>query len=104
MNHKREFKRIAKHTFPSGQYSFYECRKHRKNLYNEMYSYWYNHPECSAEDIRHLFCEETISTEKIPSGVPRKVLFCLLGFGIIIVICLLLYLFSLSWDAPTLVM
>lgn len=101
MNMKREFKKIAKHTFPSWQYSFYECRRYRKNLYNEMYSYWSNHPEYSAEDIKHLFCEEN-TTEGIPSNVPSKVFLYLFVLGIIIIICIALFLFSLSWDAPTL--
>lgn len=102
MNFKRELKKITKQAFPACQYPFCECRKYRKNLYNEMLSYWYNQPDCSVEGLKELFCGEESFPDRIPSGISKKAIMCLLCLGIIITTCIILFFFSLSWDAPTL--
>lgn len=101
MNQKKELKKIAKNTYPLLQYPFFEGRNYRKNLYNEMSAYWYNHPERSTEDIKDLFCEDYSDEEYTGNNIPKKVKICLILLGLLIFICVALFLFSSSWDAPS---
>ncbi len=101
MNQKKELKKIAKNTYPLLQYPFFEGRNYRKNLYNEMSAYWVNHPERSTEDIKDLFCEDYSDEVYTGNGIPKKVKICLILLGLLIFICVALFLFSSSWDAPS---
>lgn len=72
MNQKKELKKIARQAFPLSKYSFFEGRNYRKNLYNEMSAYWYNHPGCSSENIRDLFCGDGMNDESTETSISKK--------------------------------
>lgn len=102
MNQKKELKKIARQAFPLSKYSFFEGRNYRKNLYNEMSAYLYNHPESSSEDIRDLFCGEGGNDdEPTDAGISKKAKACFIILGLLIIIICVTFLFiSSSWDAP----
>lgn len=101
MNQKKELKKITKQAYPYSQYPFLEGRIYRKNLYNEMSAYWGRHPESSSEEIKNLFCEECLDAETASTGISKNAKVCFIILGILILICVALFLFSSSWDAPT---
>lgn len=102
MNQKKELKKIARQAYPLSQYPFFEGRNYRKNLFNEMSAYWGNHPESSSEEIKNLFCGEVSDVEATSIDISKKVMVCFIILGILILICVALFLFfSSSWDAST---
>ena len=101
MNQEKELKKIARQAFPLFRYSFFEGRNYRKNLYNEMSAYWHNHPECSSQNIRDLFCGDGMNDESTETGIFKKSKACFIILGLLIIICIALFFITGSWDAPT---
>lgn len=101
MNQKKALKKIARQAYPLSQYPFFEGRYYRKNLYNEMSAYWDKHPGNSSEEIKNLFCGEVSDVEATSIDISKKVMVCFIILGILILICVALFLFSSSWDAST---
>lgn len=99
MNQKKELKKITKQAYPLSQYSFFEGRNYRKNLYNEMSAYWGKHPESSSAEIKDLFCGECLDVETTSTSISRKAKVYFIILGILILVCVALFLFSSSWDA-----
>ncbi len=100
MNQKKELKKITKQVYPLSQYPFFEGRYYRKNLFNEMSAYWGNHPESSSEEIKNLFCGEVSDVEATSIDISKKAMVCFIILGILILICVALYIFSSSWEPP----
>lgn len=102
MKHKKKLKKLTKQLFPVWQYPFHERRNCRKILYEDMLSYWHEHPDTSLEDIKQIFCdaEDHVSNENPLHNSKRQKLF-FLGLVVIIMLCVILIFFSFSWDAPT---
>lgn len=101
MNQKKELKKIAKQAYPLSQYPFFEGRYYRKNLFNEMSAYWGKHPESSSAEIKDLFCGESLDVESTSIDISKKAKAYFIIMGIIILICVALFLFSSSWDIST---
>lgn len=101
MNQKKELKKISRQAYPLSQYPFFEGRNYRKNLYNEMSAYWGKHPESSSEEIKDLFCGECLEMEITSTGISKKTKVYFIIMGILILICVALFLFSSSWDIST---
>lgn len=101
MNQKKALKKIAKQAYPLSQYPFFEGRYYRKNLFNEMSAYWGNHPESSSEEIKNLFCGEVSDVEATSIDISKKAKVYFIIMGILILICVALFLFSSSWDIST---
>ncbi len=101
MNQKKALKKIARQAYPLSQYPFFEGRYYRKNLFNEMSAYWGNHPESSSEEIKNLFCGEVSDVEATSIDISKKAKVYFIIMGILILICVALFLFSSSWDIST---
>lgn len=101
MNQKKELKKISRQAYPLSQYPFFEGRNYRKNLYNEMSAYWGKHPESSSEEIKDLFCGECLEMEITSTSISKKTKVYFIIMGILILICVALFLFSSSWDIST---
>ncbi len=101
MNQKKELKKIARQAYPLLQYPFFEGRNYRKNLYNEMSAYWVNHPERTTEEIKNLFCGECLDVETTSTDISKKAKVYFIIMGILILICVALFLFSSSLDIST---
>ena len=100
MNQKKELKKIAKQAYSLSQYPFFEGRYYRKNLFNEMSAYWSKHPESSSEEIKDLFCGECLDVESTSIDISKKAKIYFILLGILILICVALYIFSSSWEPP----
>lgn len=100
MNQKKALKKITKQVYPLSQYPFFEGRYYRKNLFNEMSAYWGKHPESSSAEIKDLFCGECSDEEATSADISKKAKAYFIIMGILILICVALYIFSSSWEPP----
>ena len=101
MSQKKILRKLVKQIYPSSAYSLRERKKHRKYLYDEMISYWQEHPEESIEDICQRFCEENPVPSPVNQDFFHNYKRIIIVSILIIGICLVLYLWANLWVPPT---
>lgn len=52
------------------------------------------------KELKNLFCGEVSDVEATSIDISKKAMVCFIILGILILICVALYIFSSSWEPP----